>query len=74
MYVFDSYLLILYKSIVSPSIHENLHAPSETAELQIWSIMEAKKQFICYWRHIVKVSWLIPVEYFFCLFTFSPFI
>ena len=48
MYVFDSYLLILYKSIVSPSIHENLHAPSETAELQIWSIMEAKKQFICY--------------------------
>ena len=33
MYVFDSYLLILYKSIVSPSIHENLRAPSETARV-----------------------------------------
>ena len=33
MYVFDSYLLILFKSIVSPSIHENLHAPSETARV-----------------------------------------
>ena len=33
MYVFDSYLLILYKSIVSPSIHENLHALSKTAQV-----------------------------------------
>ena len=33
MYVFDSFVLILYKSIVSPSIHENLHAPSQTAQV-----------------------------------------
>ena len=56
MYVFDSYLLILYKLIVSPSIHENLHAPSKTARVINWSIMEAKKQFICYWWYIVNIN------------------
>ena len=33
MYVFDSYVLILHKSIVSPCIHENLHATSKTARV-----------------------------------------
>ena len=37
--------------------------------------MEAKKQFICYWRLIVKTSCLILVEYFFSFFfSFSSFI
>ena len=30
--------------------------PLKLPELQIWSIMEAKKQFICYWRHIVNIN------------------
>ena len=38
MYVFDSYMLILCKSIVSPSIHEDLHASSKLLEFQIRSI------------------------------------
>ena len=39
MYVFDSYImLILCKSIVSPSIHEDLCASSKLLGLQIWSI------------------------------------
>ena len=38
MYVFDSYMLILCKSIVSLSIHEDLHAFSKPLGLQIWSI------------------------------------
>ena len=39
MYVFDLYMLILCKSIVSLSIHEDLHASSsKPLELQIRAI------------------------------------
>ena len=38
VYVFYSYMLILCKSIVSPSIHEDLYASSKPLKLQIRSI------------------------------------
>ena len=54
---FIRHLLILYKSIVLPPIHENLHASSKTApRYKFGPYMKAKKQFICYWWHIVAIS------------------
>ena len=38
MYVFNSYMLILCKLIVSPSIHEDLHASFKLLEFQIRSM------------------------------------
>ena len=41
MYLFDSYVWILYKLIVSPSVHANLHACSKTAQVI---------NLVCLWR------------------------
>ena len=53
MYIFDSYVLILCKSIVSPSIQEDLHASSKLLELQIRSIDQ-------FHNNIVQKQYLIP--------------
>ena len=54
---FIRHVLISYKSIVLPPIHENLHASSKTApRYKFGPYMKAKNQFICYWWHIVAIS------------------